>query len=325
MNILWIKDGKKGHEKQVQALLEELSRTIDIKIYEENYHISSLKRFFDILHHSTSYVFKKYDSCKILKSYNQNDIHLVVGAGSNIHIRILLLKKALKDIYNKDIIAISVLTPSFFKNEFDFICAPKHDEIKLSNYKNIVFFEGSIAKVSTQEPDDDIGLIGLGGTNKHFVFNEDDLIKQIEYILSLYPNKDWYLFSSRRTTELMISKINILSNSYSNLITTHQSFDEIIRRASIKFITQDSMNMVYESLSSKGQTLVFNMKYKNENKITKQIKKLLENKQIGYIENISMSDGLKKIKIQPQNPHHEVFAEVEKLSFQLADELKKLK
>ena len=325
MNILWIKDGKKGHEKQVQALLEELSKTIDIKIYQEDYHISSLKRFFDIFHHSTSYVFRKYDSCKIIKSYNQNDIHLVIGAGSNIHTRLLLLKKALKDIYNKDIIAISVLTPSLFKNEFDFICTPKHDEIKLSNYKNIVFFEGSLAKVSTQEPDDGIGLIGLGGANKHFIFNEDDLIKQIEYILSLYPNKDWYLFSSRRTTELMISKINILSNSYSNLITTHQSFDEIIKRASIKFITQDSMNMVYESLSTKGQTFVFNMKYKNENRITKQIKKLLENKQIGYIENISISDGLKKIKIQPQNPHHEVFAEVEKLSFQLADELKKLK
>jgi mitochondrial fission protein ELM1 len=325
MNILWIKDGKKGHEKQVQALLEELSKTTDIKIYEEDYHISSLKRFFDIFHHSTSYMFKKYDSCKIIKSYNQNDIHLVVGAGSNIHTRLLLLKKVLKDIFNKNIIAISVLTPSLFKNEFDYICAPKHDEMKLTNFKNTIFFEGSLAKVSTQEPDVGIGLIGLGGANKHFVFNEDDLIKQIEYILSLYPNKDWYLFSSRRTTELMIGKINILSNSYSNLITTHQSFDEIIRRASIKFITQDSMNMVYESLSTKGQTFVFNMKYKNENKITKQIKKLLENKQIGYIENISISDGLKKIKIQPQNPHHEVFAEVEKLSFQLTDELRKLK
>jgi mitochondrial fission protein ELM1 len=325
MNILWIKDGKKGHEKQVQALLEELSKTTDIKIYEEDYHISSLKRFFDIFHHSTSYMFKRYDSCKIIKSYNQNDIHLVVGAGSNIHTRLLLLKKVLKDIFNKNIIAISVLTPSLFKNEFDYICAPKHDEMKLTNFKNTIFFEGSLAKVSTQEPDVGIGLIGLGGANTHFVFNEDDLIKQIEYILSLYPNKDWYLFSSRRTTELMISKINILSNSYSNLITTHQSFDEIIRRASIKFITQDSMNMVYESLSTKGQTFVFNMKYKNENKITKQIKKLLENKQIGYIENISISDGLKKIKIQPQNPHHEVFAEVEKLSFQLTDELRKLK
>ena len=152
MNILWIKDGKKGHEKQVQALLEELSKTTDIKIYEEDYHISSLKRFFDIFHHSTSYMFKRYDSCKIIKSYNQNDIHLVVGAGSNIHTRLLLLKKVLKDIFNKNIIAISVLTPSLFKNEFDFICAPRHDEIKLSNYKNIVIFEGSLAKVSTQEP-----------------------------------------------------------------------------------------------------------------------------------------------------------------------------
>ena len=325
MNILWIKDGKKGHEKQVQALLEELSKTIDINIYEEDYHISSLKRFFDIFHHSTSYVFKRYDSCKIIKSYNQNDIHLVVGAGSNIHTRLLLLKKNLKDIYNKDIIAISVLTPSLFKNEFNFICAPNHDEKKLSNIKNTIFFEGSLAKVSIQEPDDSIGLIGIGGINNHFIFNENDLIKQIEYVLTLYPKKVWYLFSSRRTTELMINKINILSNSYSNIIIDHESFDEIIKRASIKFITQDSMNMVYESLSTKGQTFVFNMKYKNENKITKQIKELLENKQIGYIENISMSDGLKKIKIQPQNPHYEVFAEVEKLSFQLAGKLKALK
>ena len=325
MNILWIKDGKKGHEKQVQALLEELSKTIDIKIYQEDYHISSLKRFFDIFHHTTSYVFKKYDSCKIIKSYNQNDVNLVIGAGSNIHTRLLLLKKFLKDIYNKDIIAISVLTPSLFKNEFNFICAPNHDEIKLSNIKNTIFFEGSLAKVSIQEPDDSIGLIGLGGINNHFIFNEDDLIKQIEYILSLFPNKDWYLFSSRRTSDLMIDKIKTLTDSFSNLIVAHENFDEIIKHASIKFITQDSMNMVYESLSTKGQTFVFNMKYKNENKITKQIKKLIENKQIGYIENIAMSDGLKKIKIQPQNPHYEVFAEVEKLSFQLAGKLKTLK
>ena len=33
MNILWVKDGKLGHEKQVNALLEEISSTqhIDIK------------------------------------------------------------------------------------------------------------------------------------------------------------------------------------------------------------------------------------------------------------------------------------------------------
>jgi mitochondrial fission protein ELM1 len=119
----------------------------------------------------------------------------------------------------------------------------------------------------------------------------------------------------------MNNKIKILSKSFSNIIIANEDFDEIIKRASIKLVTQDSMNMVYESLSTKGQTFLFNMKYKSENKITKQINKLLVNKQVGYIENILMADGLNKIKIQPQNPHHEIFAEVEKLSFKLINKL----
>ena len=83
--------------------------------------------------------------------------------------------------------------------------------------------------------------------------------------------------------------------------------------------------MVYESLSTKGQTFVFNMKYKTENKITKQLVTLIKNKQIGYIENIPMSDGLQKIKIKPQNPYSDVFAEVEKLTYKLVEKLKTYK
>ena len=40
-----------------------------------------------------------------------------------------------------------------------------------------------------------------------------------------------------------------------------------IEKASIKVVTQDSVNMVYESLSTQGQTLIFNMKYIKMNKI----------------------------------------------------------
>ena len=46
MNILWVKDGKKGHEKQVSALLEELNKTMDITIYEEQFTISKVKKAF---------------------------------------------------------------------------------------------------------------------------------------------------------------------------------------------------------------------------------------------------------------------------------------
>ena len=36
INILWVKDGKPGHEKQVKILLEELSKTLAIKVHEFN-------------------------------------------------------------------------------------------------------------------------------------------------------------------------------------------------------------------------------------------------------------------------------------------------
>ena len=43
MNILWISDGKKGHEKQVEILLNEISKTENIVIKKE---IKNIKIFF---------------------------------------------------------------------------------------------------------------------------------------------------------------------------------------------------------------------------------------------------------------------------------------
>ena len=317
MNILWIKDGKKGHEKQVKVLLEELSKTINISIYEENYHINSINKFFDIFHHVTFYIFKKDDKSDILRNYNKSDIRLIVGAGSNTHIRIASLKKIFKNSFNRSVIAISILTPSFFIKEFDIICAPEHDREKLKDFKNTLFFEGSLAKVSTQDPDDNIGLIGLGGINKHYIFNENELLDQIEYVLSLYPNKQWHLFISRRTPETMIQKINKLRKLFTNIIIAQEGFDEIIKNASIKFITQDSINMVYESLSCKGKTILFNMDYKKENKVVKKVNELILNNQVGLIEKTKIVDSLFKTKIIMPNKFNEVFCEVEKLSYKL--------
>ena len=164
-------------------------------------------------------------------------------------------------------------------------------------------------------------MIALGGLNNHYDFDEEDLLKQIQYILTLYPQKKWFLFISRRTPSYITEEISKLKNEFSNLIITDKDFDEVIEKASIKFITQDSVNMVYEALSTKGKTYLFNMNYKKENKISRQMNLLITNKQIGYIEKINIAEGLEKIKIQSQNPYHEVFSEVEKVAYQLIKKL----
>ncbi len=318
MNILWIKDGKLGHEKQVKVLLDELSKTIDIKVYEEEYVIGPLQRYSEILTYAMNG--GVYDQDLTNLKYHKKNIHLIIGAGSNVYPRILSIKDGIRSQYIKDILAVSILVPSYFKTHFDLICAPKHDRHKLSGHE-AVYFEGSLAKVSTGAVDENVGFIAIGGKNKHYLFNVNKIMEQIEFVTSIYPNKIWHIFPSRRTPHKMIQAIEKLAQSSKKIIISEDGFDEMLSKASIKIITQDSMNMVYESLSTKGSTILFNMKYLRKNKVIKQMNELLHNKQVGYIEYNEMVKGLNKIKIHMQNPHHEVFAEVEKLAYKIKNKL----
>ena len=332
MNILWIKDGKIGHEKQVKALLDEISKTEDITVFEEEYKISKFKRFSNVIEYflGSFYNFDVHGTYKVsgiydysFSVYDKKDINIIIGAGTGVHIRILEIKRHLKISFKRNALSISVLVPNYFKKDFDIICAPFHDSYKLPVNDNVLYFEGSLANVSNQEVDEGIGLIGIGGKNKHYEFDENKLIEQIEYIASIYPNKKWHIFSSRRTSTKMIQELNLLSKNFTNIFLVQEGFDKMIKKASIKIITKDSMNMVYESISTKGKTVLFSMKYFKKNKVTKQIDKLIQNRQVGYLEHSKMVDGLSKITLQQQNEYHEIFSEVEKVAFKLAKQIEK--
>ena len=53
----------------------------------------------------------------------------------------------------------------------------------------------------------------------------------------------------------MIHRVNKVASENNNLIIAHDNYDAIIEKASIKVVTQDSVNMVYESLSNKRSNI----------------------------------------------------------------------
>tara|TARA_A100000164_G_C21868001_1_gene753583 strand:+ start:235 stop:1332 length:1098 start_codon:yes stop_codon:yes gene_type:complete len=360
MNVLWVKDKKIGHEKQVKVLLDELSKLNEINIFEDEVSITfedklvgnlnifsnKLSHWFNMLNNFLGSGDEESYIWVIQRLFKDKNIDIIIGAGHGTYSRILQLKEALslklipaskisaKDFMsshyvkdkNTNIKAIAVLTPSFRLKDFDLICAPNHDSYRLKaiDDNKKIFYEGSLAKVYDQLPNEDIGFIGLGGENKHFKFDVNNLFKQIQYITSLYPSKNWYIFNSRRTPKELNKlitdyiEINKMSNvSFENFNDTNaSSYDEIISQSSIKVVTQDSVNMVYESLSSKGETILFNMNYIKMNKIVKLIHNLLKNKKVGYIDDGDLADGLKAIKIVKQHDRT-VYAEVEKLAYRI--------
>jgi len=358
MNILWLKDKKIGHEKQVKALLDELSKSREINIIENEVDYTFDDKLNDIffgwfekLTKRSLHTTEDDHIWYIRNKYKRSNIDIIIGAGHNTYPYILSYKNALtlkrksltssssksfmeilglNSSYEIDkdsnLKAIAVLVPSFNQKDFDLICAPNHDAYRLKYVDDAkkIFYEGSLSKVYDNQPDDNIGFIGLGGKNKHFNFDVDNILKQIQYVTSIYPSKDWYIFNSRRTPKILNKLIEtyVIENKIQNIYFQDsnkkeiKSYDEIISVSSIKIITQDSVNMIYESLSSRGETILFNMDYFKNNKIVKQIHKLLRNKQVGYIDDGDLTKDLKAMKIIKQQ-NKDLFAEVEKLAYKV--------
>ena len=304
MKICWFKDSKIGHEKQVQAILDNLALTQDLVIEEIN--VSNpvwLELFLYLLR---------------IKPKQDLVPDIIIGAGSATTIPMLRYKTG-----NKTKV-ISVMKPQFFESKFDLIVAPRHDYKVVPD--NVFTYIGSIAKVNINLDLENIGLIIIGGVNKHFNFDDDYLISQIDFIISLFPDTNWTVFNSRRTPKTFNERIkkNTAIGKFIDVHRNFESLDDYLSKAKLKFVTPDSVNMVFESLSSSGETYLFDMYSSKENKITRLIDEVKSNKYAGYLEEKYLENSeIKTISLNKPNLLHETFREVEKVAYEIEKRFKK--
>ena len=304
MKICWFKDSKIGHEKQVHAILDNLALSQDLLI--EEIYISNpvwLELFLYLL--------------KIKPK--QNSIpDIIIGAGSKTTIPMLRYK-----IDSKTKV-ISVMKPQFFESKFDLIVAPRHDYKMVPN--NVFTYIGSIAKVNINPELEDIGLIVVGGINKHFDFDEDYLISQIDFIISLFSDINWIVFNSRRTPKSFNKRIekNTSIEKFIDVTKNFEPLNDYLSKAKFKFVTPDSVNMIFESLSSSGETYLFDMHSPKENKITRLIDEVKNNKYAGFLEEKYIENSeIKTIVLNKPNILHDTFREVEKVVYEIEKRFKK--
>ena len=296
MKIWWFKDSKIGHEKQVKAILDCLD-------FEDDLEIKEIMVTNSIWYELILYLLR-------IKPKRESSPDLIIGAGAKTTIPMLRHKK------DENTKVVSVMKPQFFNSKFDLIVAPRHDFNEIPD--NVFTYMGSMAKVNINLNLENIGLLIVGGKNKHYKFNNDYLISQINFVISLFPELKWIIFNSRRTPERFNRSIkkNELEAQFINVVENFEPLDGYISRAKIRFITPDSVNMVFESLSSSGETFLFDMKRKRKNKITKLIDEIKSNSFVGYLkENSIDNSSIKKISLKKPNLYHEPFAEVEKVVF----------
>ena len=311
MNVYWFQDSKTGHLKQVQALLDQLKKEIELSIITIN--VTNQESF-----------------SKIFSNQDQFDgPTILIGAGHEVYSKILQAKKYLKKTISKDLFSIAVLRPSYKLSSFDLIIAPEHDFRKKRIPENVIPFQGSLSATSQNPVDENMAIIAIGGPSKHYKFDQEILIRQLQYILSVHPKHKFKIFNSRRTPEVLNLKLKDELNKHPNAkfidLNSPESntFQGSLNESALKFVTPDSSNLVFEALSVNGQTYLIQIespKYRRifgAKKIRESMNELVNSRRVGVVSILNKNGGVDISKIENPSPHFEPLAEVEKVSFSI--------
>ena len=313
MHIFWFKDSITGHLKQVDALITQLKKEVQFSLSSIN--CDKKNQVTNIFQSSLE------------KLNNENLPFVLVGAGHSVYPKILSSQKFIKKTLKLDAISIAVMRPSRNIASFNLICAPEHDFIKQLTPNNVVLYQGALASPSFAAPDNEKAIIAIGGKSKHYKFDEKVVLMQLQYILNIHPNYEFNIFNSRRTPRSLNTKIEKELKNFSNarfININHSddiSFDESLKKSSLKFVTPDSANLVFESLSTNGKTYLIQiespsyMRWFGSKKIRSTINNLVISKRVGVVSLLVKKNKLKISKIENPHPGLEPLAEVEKVSF----------
>ena len=310
MEIWWYKDNKIGHTKQVSVLIDELKKEFDVSLKEIKCKKSML---LDVFNLCSAFIVKD--------AHKKPDI--LIGAGHSTYLKILADKVKYGGKKTK---SIGIMKPSFLRSWFDLICAPEHDYDK-SIENNTYTFKGSLAKVIDEPPDNDLGLIAIGGVNNHYEFLNDEIYKQIEFIINLHQKDKWFIYNSRRTDRDLSIKLSALAdNSSIEFIDVYNKsapkLSSVMSRASSKFVSPDSVNLVFESLSTQGSTYLLHLIKKRNHKITKLMSNLILTRDVGHVESKNMTENLQTYSIKNPIDSHQTYAEVEKVAYKISQLIK---
>jgi len=258
---IWIiSDNRRGHENQSLAISEAISRLIPTQVFL----LSSPNPLTQL----SDLVFGKF------KNTSPPSIpDLIIGTGHETHLSLLNAKRR----YGGK--ALVIMSPSLPLSMFDFALIPLHDQP--SNNNKVIPFKGAFSRVIPSPHRNNKRLcIVVGGPSKHYSLDQRVILNEIKELMDSFTDSEILISNSPRSPEKLSEE---LSKTYpSHFIDwkkMHSGEIQILFAQSRQiWITEDSISMIYDALSSGAQVGLLSTTQKKETKITREIQSLVNEK-----------------------------------------------
>ncbi|WP_308367014.1 MULTISPECIES: ELM1/GtrOC1 family putative glycosyltransferase [unclassified Microbulbifer] len=264
MNLtIWtLRDGNRGHEKQVDGLLQGLASLQSIRSYGIDCRYSTAEKWHEWLDN------------RFVRGNHLPEPDLIVGAGHKTHLPLLSARNRHGGR------AVVLMRPTLPASWFDYAIVPQHDRPPLLG--NVIASRGVLApgsvKISTEEKP--CGLILLGGENRYFTWNSAHIVRQLNRICEARPDLHWLVADSRRTpadTRKMLAALGDRCQYVHWRDTGSDWLPRIIAAAREIWVSPDSASMLFEALNSHAAVGVLNLSPRGRcNKLLRGIRQLSE-------------------------------------------------
>ena len=248
LSIVVFQDGRPGHEKQTNGLVQAVSAITPVKPADtEVVQPSAMNLIISWL----QYLFSSI--VPFGPGRNDRSADLVIGTGAHTHLPMLLFKK---NCIAAPRIVTCMSPGALLLKRFDLCCIPRHDEpVRRDNIFTTLGPPNNVAFSTSHIPDR--GLILVGGTdNKSHTWNSRSLVQKITSIIERDHAVTWTLASSPRTPAdtcqlLDETAAGMQKVSFFRSTETEAGWVEEQYALNAKvWVTGDSMSMIYEALTA---------------------------------------------------------------------------
>ena len=257
---LWrLSDGKPGHDSQVQGLIEAMQRLQSLR------DLPAI-RVVDIPLPARSLGLLDWFFRRFPPGFMQPRPDLLVGAGHRTHWPLLCARRA----YGGR--AVALMTPSLPLSWFDCVVAPAHDERTGANVIVTLGALNPMRPAALKRPG--YTVIMVGGASRHFHWDSDGVIHQIEQLVSRHPQL--CITDSRRTPEpmraVLRSKWPVVYQPWETCLPGWLSQELSV--AENAWVSEDSVSMIYEALTAGCATGLITVPASNEGRLARGIRML---------------------------------------------------
>jgi mitochondrial fission protein ELM1 len=211
---------------------------------------------------------------------------IIIAAGHATHLTALALSK------KTGAKTIIIMQPTLPVSWFDFSLIPEHDRPRPK--PNILVTKGALNRLLPRKKKPNSGIIMIGGPSKHFGWDNDNIVKQIETLIINSPNS-WLITTSRRTPKEILPLLQKLTSDKVTFVPVEQTDSAWVHNnlphSEICWVTPDSVSMIYEALTAGCLTGIFTLPNPSNSRVVNGLQMLQDEKLIltleHYINNLT--------------------------------------